>query len=72
VRAAHDAGSAHSYAHVRASLQAQPAQRGRSKIQHLRRFISTRSGRKAQYARALVLALDLDRMPRPLDALLGW
>ena len=53
-------------------LQAQPAQRGRSSIQHLRRFISTRSGRKAQYARALVLALDLDRMPRPLDAVLGW
>jgi len=53
-------------------LQAQPAQRGRSSIQHLRRFISTRSGRKAQYARALVLALDLDRVPRPLDAVLGW
>jgi len=53
-------------------LQAQPAQRGRSSIQHLRRFISTRSGRKAQYARALVLALDLDCMPRPLDAVLGW
>jgi hypothetical protein len=53
-------------------LQAQPAQRERSSIQHLRRFIGTRSGRKAQYARALVLALDLDRMPRPLDAVLGW
>jgi hypothetical protein len=52
-------------------LQAQPAQRGRSSVQHLRRFISTRSGRKAQYARALVLALDLDRVPRPLDAVLG-
>jgi hypothetical protein len=53
-------------------LRAQPAQRGRSSIQHLRRFISTRAGRKAQYARALVLALDLDRVPRPLDAVLGW
>ena len=53
-------------------LQAQPAQRERSQIQHLRRFISTRSGRKAQYARALVLALDLDRVPRPLDAVLRW
>jgi hypothetical protein len=51
-------------------LQAQPAQRGRSSIQHLRRFISTRAGRKAQYARALVLALDLDRVPPPLDAVL--
>jgi hypothetical protein len=52
-------------------LQAQPAQRGRSSIQHLRRFISSRAGRKAQYARALVLALDLGRVPRPLDAVLG-
>lgn len=53
-------------------LRAQPAQRGRSSIQHLRRFISTRAGRKAQYARALVLALDLDHVPRPLDAVLSW
>ena len=52
-------------------LQAQPAQRGRSPIQHLRRFIGSRSGRKALYARALVLALDLDHVPRPLDAVLG-
>jgi hypothetical protein len=38
----------------------------------VRRFISTRAGRKAKYARELVLALDLDRVPRPLDAVLGW
>jgi hypothetical protein len=53
-------------------LQAQPAQRGRSSTQHLHRFIGSRAGRKAQYAQALVLALDLDRVPRPLDAVLGW
>jgi hypothetical protein len=53
-------------------LQAQPAQRGRTSIQQLRRFISTRAGRKARYAQELVLALDLDRVPRPLDAILGW
>ena len=52
-------------------LQAQPAHRGRTALQHLRRFISTRSGRKAQYARALVLALDLEHVPRPLDAVLA-
>ena len=52
-------------------LQAQPAQRGASSIEHLRSFIRTRSGRKAQYARALVLALDLEHVPLPLDAVLG-
>ena len=51
-------------------LQAQPAQRERTTLQQLRRFMGSRAGRKAQYARALVLALDLDRVPRPLDAVL--
>jgi hypothetical protein len=51
-------------------LQAQPAQRGRSTIQHLRRFLGTRAGRKSRYARELVLALDMERIPRPLDAVL--
>ena len=53
------------------SLQKQPAQRGRSTFQHLRRFITTKSGRKAQYARAMVEALDLDAVPRPLDQVLS-
>ena len=53
------------------SLQKQPAQRGRSTLQHLRRFISSRSGRKAQYARAMVEALDLDSVPPPLDRVLS-
>lgn len=53
------------------TFQRQPAQRGRTVEQHLRRFMGTRSGRKAQYARALVEALDLDRVPAPLDAALA-
>jgi hypothetical protein len=53
-------------------FQKQPAQRGRSIEDQLHRFMGTRSGRKAQYARSLVDALDLDRVPRPLDAVLAW
>jgi hypothetical protein len=53
------------------SLQKQPAQRGRTTLQHLRRFISSKSGRKALYAKAMVEALDLDRVPRPLDRVLS-
>ena len=48
----------------------QPAQRGRPIHQQLRRFSGTRSGRKIRYAALLVEALDLDRVPEPLDALL--
>ena len=53
------------------SLQKQPAQRGRTQLQHLRRFISSHSGRKAQYAKAMVEALDLDEVPKPLDGVLA-
>ena len=49
-------------------FQRQPAQQGRALPAQLRRFIGTRSGRKEAYARLLVQALDLDRIPRPLDA----
>lgn len=49
----------------------QPAQRGRRPEAQFRRFIGTRSGRKAKYARALVHALDLARVPRPLDRVLA-
>ena len=52
------------------TFQRQPAQRQRSTAQHLRRFMGTRSGRKARYAHLLVAALDLDRVPRPLDGVL--
>lgn len=48
-------------------FQNQPAQRGRAVERQLRRFMGTTSGRKARYARALVSAVDADRIPRPLD-----
>lgn len=51
-------------------FQDQPAQRGRDTTDQLRRFLGTRSGRKAQYARSLVEALDLSAVPQPLDRLL--
>jgi hypothetical protein len=52
-------------------FQNQPAQRGRPVERQLRRFMGTTSGRKAKYARALVDALEPDRIPRPLDRLLA-
>jgi hypothetical protein len=52
-------------------FQRQPAQQGRSPHRQLRRFMGTRSGRKSQYARLLVGALDLHHIPRPLDQVLA-
>ena len=49
----------------------QPAQRQRTREQQLRRFMGTRSGRKAHYGRVLAGALDLTRVPRPLDRVLA-
>ena len=49
----------------------QPAQRGRTPQQQLRRFMGTRSGRKIRYGRVLAGALDLTRVPRPLDRVLA-
>jgi OLD-like protein len=54
------------------TLQKQPAQRGWTTEAQLRRFLGTHSGRKAQYARALVEALDLERVPTPLDRVLAY
>lgn len=54
------------------SLQKQPHQRDRTNLQHVRRFMSSHSGRKALYARLLVEALDLDAMPKPLDGVLAY
>ena len=45
---------------------------GRTIEAQLRRFIGTRSGRKIAYARLLVDALELTRVPRPLDHLLAF
>lgn len=52
-------------------MQQQPAQRNRTIEEQLRRFMGTRSGRKAHFAHVLVDALDLTRVPRPLDRLLA-
>lgn len=52
-------------------MRRQPAQLGRRPEEQLRRFFGTRSGRKAVYARLLVDALPLDRVPAPLDAVLA-
>jgi hypothetical protein len=53
------------------TLQKQPAQQERTVEEQLRRFMGTRGGRKIRYARLLVGALDLTRVPRPLDRLLA-
>jgi hypothetical protein len=53
------------------TFQKQPAQQGRTMARQLRRFMGTRSGRKAQYAPLLVEALDLTQVPRPLDGVLA-
>ncbi|SCK39126.1 hypothetical protein H181DRAFT_03333 [Streptomyces sp. WMMB 714] len=48
----------------------QPAQRGRTPQQQLRRFLGTKKGRKIHYGRVLVEALGPHTTPAPLDALL--
>jgi hypothetical protein len=53
------------------TLQRQPAQRARSAPDQLRRFISGRSGNKHRYARLLTEAMELSRVPRPLDRVLA-
>lgn len=58
----------------RAALQTfrrQPAWAGRSPEEQLRRFFGTHGGRKIECAPLLVQALDLDRVPPPLDLLLA-
>jgi hypothetical protein len=53
------------------TLQKQVAQRERGLNDQLRRFIGSKGGRKIRYAQLLVDALDLGRVPRPLDDLLA-
>lgn len=53
------------------SFQKQPAQLAVAIGAQLRRFMGTHSGRKAQYARALVEALDIERVPKPLQLVLS-
>jgi hypothetical protein len=52
------------------TLQKQPAWRGRDTEDQLRRWFGSYGG-KIQYAQLLVDALDLTRVPRPLDRVLA-
>ncbi|RPI11234.1 MAG: ATP-dependent endonuclease [Actinobacteria bacterium] len=53
------------------TMQKQPAQRDRNVEAQLRRFMGTNSGRKVFYAPVIVDALDLDKVPSPLDRVLA-
>ena len=53
------------------TLQRQPAQRTRSLHDQLRRLMSGRSGGKERYAAAMAAAVALERVPRPLSAVLA-
>ena len=53
------------------TFQKQPAWQGRAEAEQLRRFMGTYTGRKIRYAPLLVEALDLTRVPRPLDGVLA-
>jgi Overcoming lysogenization defect protein-like, TOPRIM domain len=53
------------------TLQQMPAWRGRAAEEQLRRFMGSGGRRKIRYARIFVDALDLDRVPRPLDRVLA-
>jgi OLD-like protein len=53
------------------TLQKQRAWDGRPPEEQLRRFMGSGSGRKIRYAGLMVEALELDRMPRPLDLVLS-
>src|SRR6266849_1821660 len=52
------------------TLQKQEAWHGRPVEEQLRRFFGSGARRKIRYARFLVEALDLDRVPRPLELVL--
>lgn len=53
------------------TLQRQPAWRGKPPEDQLRRYFGAGSGRKVRYGRLLVEALDIERVPRPLESLLA-
>ena len=52
------------------SLQRQPEWRRQPAAAQLRRFLGSGASRKIRYARLLAGAVDLDRLPHPLDAVL--
>jgi len=51
-------------------LQGQPEWRSRPVGAQLRRFLGSGASRKIRYARLLAGAVDLGRLPHPLDAVL--
>lgn len=53
------------------TMQKQSAWRGRDPRDQLRRFMGSGGRRKLRYARLLVEALELERMPRPLARVLA-
>lgn len=53
------------------TFQRQPQWADRGPEEQLRRFLGTHSGRKIECAPRLANALDLDRVPRPLERLLA-
>jgi hypothetical protein len=53
------------------TFQKQPAWRDRAAEAQLRRFMGSADRRKLRYARLLVDALDLSRVPHPLDGVLA-
>jgi len=52
------------------TLQGQPEWRGRGVQDQMRRFLGSGARRKLRYARLLTESVELDRVPRPLDAVL--
>ena len=52
------------------TLQRQPNWRDQPRRDQLRRFFGSRAGRKSRYARAMITAVDLDRVPTALRAVL--
>lgn len=52
-------------------LAQMPAQQGWTRREVLRRFLGSQAGRKARYAEHFVMALDLERAPTPLTAVLA-
>jgi hypothetical protein len=53
------------------TLQRQAAWRDACFVDQLRRFLGAGARRKLRYASLLVLALDLDRQPRPLHGVVS-
>ena len=53
------------------TIQRQPAWRGKHEAAQLRRFLGAGAQRKSRYARLLIEAIELDRIPRPLSGLLA-